>query len=1116
MVALEAVVAVIKTTKPKKQGNNKALAALTTVALGLPGLNIKAATTVTQAQANVQYNHYQESDGRMSVDVYHGDFVVPITDRMEFTVSIDRDTYSGATPAFSIPQTLTNLAKVTGSSVDKADLVSAASGRVNAQQLTTLGGLNTYKDVFDGLTAAGQESQTIIQQSTSVIEAQKQQSINNFLTTNPSPGIPPTIPGPITLGFEGILAAVYGKANENVGATCPGISGCFQEKGIVVGTISDPLNPTGHIHREGNVGAREVQYHADSSGIYLRAINGEAFSAESLIFNSILMNGTGPNDFWEILGFNTAVNPNLSTGDGTNYASRTAYQQVFGLRTGILALDNAFRNINALWIHYKGIVQDANNSFADFDLLIDDIKLNSAQLANATPEQTAWLAAYNAFITNLDLTFSPQTQAITSQANETFKQAAIRVYRNFLNRLVPPKTKTVQRFQQQPLETRTQPVFGAKYYFDNATLGFSYGQSNEPDFQSSFGGLNYSHELNNKLTTLSAGYNYTSNQIRRNTGGDHSSHHDDNSSHNPTDYPDLDANSDVNAFNLGLSQVLNKNSLLQLTANYTRQSGYLTNPYKQVYIRGEVTAEEYYQLSQATAPGDIDWRKITSLEMVGLELFREVRPDLRNQFSFSSRLNQYIPDANAALHVDYRYYIDDWGIDSHTLELRWLQSLPWGLTVTPSLRYYSQSEADFFAPYFLAPRADGYYSSDFRLSGYGALSGGLTLTKQFNRGISLELGMEYYTHQGDLKLGGGGETDYADFDFWTVHAGLNVALSAPGNLFGGGGDGHHHHHGPPIPAGIMFGHMMPNADDIMVGYRYQYTNQDGAIQRGSNAVNDTALVNDRAACGKTRCSARPTQMAMHMHMLDLMYAPTDWLNLMIMPQLMDMDMGLKALPGADEENLHGGGHESHGLGDTFMVALIKAFDTPNHHLHVGLGISAPTGSVDTTLNGFDEPDSELQDYGMQLGSGTWDFKPSITYTGQIDNWSWGAQVSGVKRLENRNESGYALGDLIQATAWGSYSFNHWLSTSVRGIFTEQGKIRGAFNRPAAEGATVDNPNNYGGTFWDIGLGLNLSAPSGAFAGHTLSVEWLQPVADRFNGYQLEREGTLSATWNYSF
>jgi hypothetical protein len=41
-------------------------------------------------------------------------------------------------------------------------------------------------------------------------------------------------------------------------------------------------------------------------------------------------------------------------------------------------------------------------------------------------------------------------------------------------------------------------------------------------------------------------------------------------------------------------------------------------------------------------------------------------------------------------------------------------------------------------------------------------------------------------------------------------------------------------------------------------------------------------------------------------------------------------------------------------------------------------------------------------------------------------------------------------------------------------------------------------------------------PSGKLQGNSLSVEWLQPVLDDVNGYQLPREGALSATWSYMF
>ncbi|MFM8333608.1 MAG: hypothetical protein ACKN9T_18170, partial [Candidatus Methylumidiphilus sp.] len=356
---------------------------------------------------------------------------------------------------------------------------------------------------------------------------------------------------------------------------------------------------------------------------------------------------------------------------------------------------------------------------------------------------------------------------------------------------------------------------------------------------------------------------------------------------------------------------------------------------------------------------------------------------------------------------------------------------------------------------------------------------------------------------------------YADFSYFMAHAGLNFNLSAPGVA----GDGpshhlHHPHHGAPLPAGIMFGHMLNQADDIMVGYRYQYSNQGGDMLRGSSTVSDLAL--GLSGCAGLICYSKPTDMTMHMHMFDFMYAPTDWLNLMVMPQVMDMSMSLVNLPWGSAADAHGGGHNSNGIGDTIMTALVKMFEAPGHHVHVGIGLSAPTGSTSVTLDGRTGDGTVLQDYGMQLGSGTWDFKPSLTYAGFHDDWSWGLQLSGIKRIEGRNNAGYALGDQFQSTAWGGYSFYDWLSATVRGSYTILGRISGGFTDTHPITAPVDFPSNYGGRFWDVGVGVSLAAPPGEYFGHTLSVEWLQPVSDDFNGYQLRRNGSLSAVWSYMF
>jgi hypothetical protein len=343
---------------------------------------------------------------------------------------------------------------------------------------------------------------------------------------------------------------------------------------------------------------------------------------------------------------------------------------------------------------------------------------------------------------------------------------------------------------------------------------------------------------------------------------------------------------------------------------------------------------------------------------------------------------------------------------------------------------------------------------------------------------------------------------------------------------GGDEHAHHHHghHGGHAPAGVMFDHMLSKSGDFMVGYRYMYGTQAGDMLHGSSEISDQVIVNN--GCEGNPCFLAPSGMNMHMHMIDLMYAPTDWLNLMLMPQFVDMDMSMRKLDGAPppatdtqrELITHHTLHQSEtgGVGDTGMYAMFKLFDRPNHHLHATLGISAPTGDVGIRLRDTHRIEAGFIHYGMQLGSGTWDFKPSITYTGQMDQWSWGAQLSGTKRLKDKNESGFAFGDIFQSTAWGSYNLLNWLSASVRGVYTVQGSVRGEFIEPFNPLGPMDYPSSQGGRYWDIGLGLNAVVPSGSLTGNRLGVEWLQPVDDDVNGYQLPRDGALSATWSYAF
>ncbi|MDP3279870.1 MAG: DUF3570 domain-containing protein, partial [Nitrosomonas sp.] len=431
---------------------------------------------------------------------------------------------------------------------------------------------------------------------------------------------------------------------------------------------------------------------------------------------------------------------------------------------------------------------------------------------------------------------------------------------------------------------------------------------------------------------------------------------------------------------------------------------------------------------------------------------------------------------------------------------------------------------------FDAGKLPDNFSSDHRLAGFGALSGGVVLSKMLGKGVALEAGFEYYTRASSMQIGNGGNNSFADFDYYVANAAVRFdiepATSLPMGSSSGSSESHRHvasHHDHKIhPAGIMFGHMLDKPGDFMAGYRFMYNWTGGNMMHGTHQASDQTIIDQGCGNGSS-CQFTPTFMDMRMHMVDLMYAPTRWLNVMLMPTFMDMDMNLRELSGkklpltSGAHTHHGAaGHETGAVGDTYFSSLIKLLNIPGHRVHANLGFSAPTGKVDIEVRRTHKADGGLIHFGMQLGSGTWDFMPSLTYAGEKNRWSWGTQLSGVKRMEDQNKSGYRLGDLFQATAWGGYDLTHWLTASVRGVYTWQDAIERDFNQFSARIGPMDFPANYGGQFWDVGLGLNARIPGGRFAGNRFGFEWIQPVKSDFNGFQLDRQGALAATWSYQF
>lgn len=256
-----------------------------------------------------------------------------------------------------------------------------------------------------------------------------------------------------------------------------------------------------------------------------------------------------------------------------------------------------------------------------------------------------------------------------------------------------------------------------------------------------------------------------------------------------------------------------------------------------------------------------------------------------------------------------------------------------------------------------------------------------------------------------------------------------------------------------------------------------------------------------------------------MHMFGLMYGAADWITLMAMGMYMQKDMDHITFAGMTGTTQLGEfSTRSSGWSDSRLSALVRLHEDAHHHLHLNLGLSIPTGSIDeeddvlTPMN--TRPTLRLP-YAMQLGSGTWDALPGLTYTWHHRNWRLGAQYTGEIRLEDENDEGYSWGDKHSTTAWAGYVFTPWLQGSLRLSAETMDKIDGADPLITAPVTTAD-PGNYGGEIIEGGAGFQIVPESPAWQGLQIGVEITAPLHQDLNGPQMKRDWTGVLGLQYAF
>ena len=163
---------------------------------------------------------------------------------------------------------------------------------------------------------------------------------------------------------------------------------------------------------------------------------------------------------------------------------------------------------------------------------------------------------------------------------------------------------------------------------------------------------------------------------------------------------------------LGLTHVINRRTVGQVNLSHSVSKGYLTDPYK-VFSVVDRNSDKAF------------------------DSFYESRPSARKRTTLSLHINHQLYPSNNIIQASYRYYTDDWEVDSHTFNFNYHFKFADTQYIETRLRLYHQSKAFFYQNEFIAdvegnPDAPNipdtfpqYLSADYRLDEMDSVTPGI-------------------------------------------------------------------------------------------------------------------------------------------------------------------------------------------------------------------------------------------------------------------------------------------------------------------------------------------------------------------------------------------------------
>jgi hypothetical protein len=212
------------------------------------------------------------------------------------------------------------------------------------------------------------------------------------------------------------------------------------------------------------------------------------------------------------------------------------------------------------------------------------------------------------------------------------------------------------------------------------TIGAGLSSSSEYDYQSFGGNIHFSAKTKDRSGELTAKMQVYMDQVhliapeelRGATGvRDHGS-----------------AARNTYAGSLSWSQIINKRLQVMFLADLVQQDGYLSLPFHRVYFNDNSPHQENL-------------------------------PSSRLKIPLGFRANYFAGD-KIIIKTYYRFYTDDWGLDSHTANIEVPVKITPFFSISPFYRFYNQTAIKYFAPYKEHTAQQDFYTSNYDLSKFSS------------------------------------------------------------------------------------------------------------------------------------------------------------------------------------------------------------------------------------------------------------------------------------------------------------------------------------------------------------------------------------------------------------